>query len=230
MQVKGGLNNFDFFNWLLNVKNLVLSNGSDNTCKMRSNGIEIAFFSKNYKNRGASPPDPQIPPAAGGPTPNPPSAIYLSYTSFLNTLPKLDICIFQLLVQALFLCKIRVTCKQATTISDLLSYDIFVPQKLPLWKNFDDVISCDLWFKLPQSKILGTPMNWRSPEKKFLKTFFFLESTCACVLGPWPRAFLSLASRGSVLGNAVLGLGLGFFLCPWPRALFPQLHLWLLPC
>ena len=41
--------------------------------------------------------------------------------------------------------------------------------------------------------------------------FFFLESTCACVLGPWPRAFLSLASRVSVPGKAVLGLGLGFF-------------------
>ena len=62
--------------------------------------------------------------------------------------------------------------------------------------------------------------------------FFVLESTCACVLGPWPwpRAFLSLASRVSVLGKAVLGLslGLGFFLChwPWPRALCPPLHLW----
>ena len=49
-----------------------------------------------------------------------------------------------------------------------------------------------------------------------LKNFFedlFLENTCGCVLGPWPwpRAFLSLASRGSVLGKAVLGLGLGFF-------------------
>ena len=57
--------------------------------------------------------------------------------------------------------------------------------------------------------------------------FFFLERTCACVLGPWPRAFLSLASRVSVLGKAVLGLGLGFFLCPWPwpRALCPRLHL-----
>ena len=55
-----------------------------------------------------------------------------------------------------------------------------------------------------------------------------MESTCACVLGPWPwpRAFLSLASRGSVLGKAVLGLGLGFFWCPWPRALCPRLHLW----
>ena len=57
--------------------------------------------------------------------------------------------------------------------------------------------------------------------------FFFLESTCACVLDPWPRAFLSLASRVSVLGKAVLGLGLGFFLCPWPwpRALCPRFHL-----
>ena len=49
--------------------------------------------------------------------------------------------------------------------------------------------------------------------KIFVKTFFFVESTCACVLGPWPRprAFLALALRGSVLGKAVLGLGLGFF-------------------
>ena len=62
----------------------------------------------------------------------------------------------------------------------------------------------------------------------FVKTFFFfLESTCACVLGPWPRAFLSLASRVSVLGKAVLGFGLEIFLCPWPwpRALCSRLHL-----
>ena len=56
-----------------------------------------------------------------------------------------------------------------------------------------------------------------------------LESVCprkGCPW-PWPRAFLSLASRVSVLGKAVLGLGLGFFLCPWPwpRALCPRLHL-----
>ena len=46
--------------------------------------------------------------------------------------------------------------------------------------------------------------------------FFFgdrLKNFCASVLGPWPwpRAFLFLASRVSVLGKAVLGLGLGFF-------------------
>ena len=49
---------------------------------------------------------------------------------------------------------------------------------------------------------------WRSPEK-FLwgPVFFFWRGTCACVLGPWPwpRAFLYLASRVSVLGKAVLG-------------------------
>ena len=65
--------------------------------------------------------------------------------------------------------------------------------------------------------------------------FFFWRALALCVLGPWPwpRAFLSLASRVCVLGKAVLGLGLGlgFFLCPWPwpwpwpRALCPRLHL-----
>ena len=40
--------------------------------------------------------------------------------------------------------------------------------------------------------------------------FFFWRALALCVLGPWPwpRAFLSLASRVSVLGKAVLGLGL----------------------
>ena len=76
---------------------------------------------------------------------------------------------------------------------------------------------------LPQSKILGTPIIGDRLEKIFED--FFFENTCACVLGPWPwsRAFLSLASKGSVLGKAVLDLGLGFFLYPWPwfRALCP---------
>ena len=55
--------------------------------------------------------------------------------------------------------------------------------------------------------------------------FFFLESTCACVLGlglehscPWPRECLS---------SERLFLASDFFLCPWPwpRALSPRLHL-----
>ena len=89
---------------------------------------------------------------------------------------------------------------------------------------FDDVISCGLWFRPPQLKILATPINWRLPEKLFLKTFFF-ENTCGCVFGPWPRAFLSLASRGSVLGKAVLGLEFFLHPRPWPRVLCPRLNL-----
>ena len=60
---------------------------------------------------------------------------------------------------------------------------------------------------------LGRPLLYFSFGdclKKFLKTFFFDHSR----LCPWPQAFLFLASRGSVLG-----LGLGFFLCPWPSSL-----------
>ena len=105
-----------------------------------------------------------------------------------------------------------------------LSHKNFLYGKI-LMTSFHVICGLDLH----QSKILGTPMNWRSPKKIFEDVFFFLENTCACVLGPWPwpRAFLSLASRGSVLGKVVLGLGLGlgFFLCPWPRALCPRLHL-----
>ena len=43
--------------------------------------------------------------------------------------------------------------------------------------------------------------------------FFFWRALALCVLGPWPwpRAFLSLASRVSVLGKAVLALASDFF-------------------
>ena len=48
-------------------------------------------------------------------------------------------------------------------------------------------------------KIFVKTFFFRRSPKKFLwrPFFFYLESTCACVLGPWPwpRAFLSLASR-----------------------------------
>ena len=113
------------------------------------------------------------------------------------------------------------------TISDLPSYDIFVPRKVLRFKIFDDVIACDLWFG-PLNQNVWLCQKVEECLKNFLKTFF-LENTCGCVLGPWPwpRAFLSLASKGSVLGKAVLGLGLGFFLCPWPwpQALCSRLHL-----
>ena len=135
----------------------MLSNGSEPVRNVIQ-WIKIAVFSKKLtKNR----------PTAGGFAPRPPSVLRLRYTTFFNTSPKLDICTFQLLLKALSLCKILLKCQQAT-ISDLLSYDIFVPQTVLLFKIFDDVISCDLWFGPPyQSKILATPTNWRLPEKKF---------------------------------------------------------------
>ena len=47
-----------------------------------------------------------------------------------------------------------------TTASDLPFYDNFDPQKVPLSKNFDDVIVRDLWFAPPQSKTWATPMGY----------------------------------------------------------------------
>ena len=54
-------------------------------------------------------------------------------------------------------------------------------------------------------------------KKKFEDLFF--EITLALVS-------LAMASRGSVLGRAIFGLGLRFFWYPWPRVLCPRLHLW----
>ena len=52
----------------------------------------------------------------------------------------------------------------------------------------------------------------KTPESgRFLarQPFYIFQRTLArCVLSPWPRAFLSLASRGSDLEKSVLGLGL----------------------
>ena len=103
------------------------------------------------------------------------------------------------------------------------------PRKLACPRLEDSAIFWIVKFCGGLEKFFGKRVFVEIARKIFVKTFcfFFLESTCACVLGPWPwpRAFLSLASRVSVLGKAVLGLGLGFFLCPWPRALCPRLHL-----
>ena len=42
--------------------------------------------------------------------------------------------------------------------------------------------------------------------KNFCEDLFFFGEHLRLCPWPWPRAFLSLASRGSVLGRAVLGL------------------------
>ena len=148
----------------------MLSNGSEHVRNVIQ-WIKIAVFSKKLtKNRPTAvglAPRPPKPLAAGGSAPRPPSVQRLRYTTVLNTSPKLDISTFQKLLKSLSLCKILLKCQPAT-ISDLPSYDIFDPQKVPLLKIFDDVIACDLWFGPSyQSKILATPINWRLPEKLF---------------------------------------------------------------
>ena len=66
---------------------------------------------------------------------------------------------------------------------------------------------------LPQSKILGTPMNWRSPEKKILKTFFFWRKLAlvSLVLGlglehsfSWPREVLSSERLSLALASSLV--------------------------
>ena len=67
----------------------------------------------------------------------------------------------------------------------------------------------------------------RKPFLYFFYLFlFFWWTLLRCVLGVWPQTFWPLAPIGSVLGRCVLGLGV--FWCPYPQALCPQLHLWLL--
>ena len=116
----------------------------------------------------------------------------------------------------------RSTNIRGEVLKEVLGLEASSPPKLPCPRLEDSTI---FWIvkilQIAWKKILMTffmEITW----KKIWRPFF-LENTCACVLGPRPRAFLSLTSRGSVLGRAVLGYGI--FLCPWPRALCPRLHL-----
>ena len=77
-------------------------------------------------------------------------------------------------------------------------------------------------------KIFGKRFLVGIAWKIFVKTFFFWRALALVplVLGlehscPWHRECLSSE-------RLFFGLGLGFFLCPWPwpRALCPRLHLW----
>ena len=85
-----------------------------------------------------------------------------------------------------------------------LSHKNFLFGKI-LMTSFHVICGLDL----PQSKILGTPINWRSPKKIFLKTFFFFfgEHLRLC---PWS---LALASSIPVLGLERFCPRKG---CPWP--------------
>ena len=82
---KRSIKQFHFFQLAFNnVKNIVLSNDSEHLRIVIQWHLNSFFFKKVTKNR----------PTAGGPAPRLPSVMRLSYTSFLNTFPKLDTCTF----------------------------------------------------------------------------------------------------------------------------------------
>ena len=186
-----------------------------NMCEMWFNRIKIAFFPKNYKK---SPNSwglrPQTAKASGrwGPAPDPRLWYVWVTLAFSKRLQSYVLALFNYIsLSPLFFAKSWLSANR---------------------QIFDDVIACDLWFRPPQSKILATPTNWKLPEKLFWRPFFFWRTLAAVslVLGlglehscPWPREGLS-SERLS------LALASDFFLCPWPwpRALCPRLHLWLL--
>ena len=184
-----------------------------NTCKMWSNGLKIAFFPKNCKkSHNGWGFRPQTPKATGGWGPRP-------QTPVCDTFELHKLSQHVLKVRSLHFSTISLSPHLLQSPgyvqtgnndfrSSILRY--LCPTKTFYLKNFDDVISCDLWFRPPTIKNSGYVNELEIAWKKFLKTFFFGNRLRLCPW-PWPRAFLSLASRGSVLGKAVLCLSLGFF-------------------
>ena len=97
-------------------------------------------------------------------------------------------------------------------ISDLPSYDIFVPRKVPRLKIFDDVIASDLWFGPPNQKF-SLRQRIGDGLKNFFEDLFFFWRTLAAV---------SLASTILVLGLERVCPRKG---CSWPRIFFVSLAL-----
>ena len=111
----------------------------------------------------------------------------LSYTSFLNTSPNLDICTFQLSFKCSFFTKSWLSANRQRfqilhpTIS--LSHKQFLFWKF-LWRHCKWFV---VWV-LPPIKTLASPRNWRMREKLFWRPFFFWEHLQLC---PWSLALAS---------------------------------------
>ena len=124
---------------------------------------------------------------------------------------------------------------------DQLCFVLKNAKELPK-KNFKDIFSwrtLEFFGKFTKfwSEILFFRERLNFPENLRIygaKTFFFLENTFASC--PWSWAFLPLASRESVLGRTVVGLGffcvLGLEPCPWlhliSSSIFLFLDIWLI--
>ena len=101
--------------------------------------------------------------------------------------------------------------ESSRTHFEVLGLEASSPRKLPCPRLEESTIFELLKFRWKTPENLQKPFfgffKSRSPEKTFLKTFFFwdrlkkifrtffLENTCVCVLGPWPREGLSLALK-----------------------------------
>ena len=83
--------------------------------------------------------------AVGRFAPRPLSMIRLSYSSLLNTSPNLRF----------FWGALSPFPAAKSWLRTTPGHKIFVPQKVPLLKIFNDVVACDVWFGSPQSKILA---------------------------------------------------------------------------
>ena len=85
-----------FFDWLSDVKNLVLSNGCEhvrNVIQWDSNSFFFQKLTKIAQRLGALPTDPHSH-WRWGLRPQTPVCGTFEYTSILNTSPKVDFCIF----------------------------------------------------------------------------------------------------------------------------------------
>ena len=89
-------------------------------------------------------------------------------------------------------------CWKAPETSQKICEDLF------LFFSSGNRLKKKFWRTFSPEKNVWRPFFWDC-LKKFFENLFFLENTCACVLGPWPREGLSLALASKFF--CVLGLG-----------------------
>ena len=157
---KKRIEQLNFFDWLWNVKNLVLWNGFELVRNVIQWDLKSLFFQKLTKiaqRLGALPPDPRSHRRLGA-LPHTPVSDTFKYTSLLNTSSKLDFYIFQQLVFALSLYQNSGKVPSGYGFrSSIVRY--LCPTKNYFFENFW-WRHC-MWFVVwapPQSKILATPM------------------------------------------------------------------------
>ena len=182
-----------------------------NTCEIWFNGIKIAFlFLKIAQRLGASPPDPQSLRRLGTPPPTPPLRYFWVTQAFSTRLQSKIFTLFNYSFKCSFFAKswLSANRQRFQILHPTISLS---PKKFLIWKI--------LMTSLQVICGLGPPPNQKfwlrlkiGPclKNSFKEDLFFWEHLRLCPW-PWSRAFLSLASRGSVFGKAVLGLGFFFF-------------------